>query len=614
MSQPESAIVDAIFNGDPDFVRAQVAARPELCRGVYLGKTLLHHAARSPNSQVIRVLIAGGSDVDGDVEENGTDTPLCVAAASKYPDNVRVLLEAGADPNIGEPIVEVIAGDHQPDPVAVIRLLEQHGADIHAVYPYGSKKSPMNALLLAESFGMDDVVAYLRSRGARPPAEYPPGAVDASLHPVPNSPGQLTAELESQVVDAILDGNFAIVRQHVTAHPELCHGLRCGGTLLHHAAKSPNAEIVRFLIKRGADLNAVLGHLGSTTPLSSATPHLANVRLLLEAGADPRINQPICKAIVTRHSPDRLEIVKLLEAAGADIHVVYPYGATMKPMNPLLLAESLQRLDVVTYLRSRGARPPAEYPPGTVEAYLSDQVPPLPFRVADSGGIARPLQDATATPIPKAERPASNAAEIPIPNAETVEYFRQHFGPVDALAAIEIVPSDPAIAVHFIPTVDGVQPVTLFTTGLATEPMIPNGQAATDFVLDEYSFAELFIQLPAGWNYRDFKDPRNNWPVHWLRQLARWPHAKRRSFGGPTAVFKTGGPIAPGLPFEGLLLISERHYEASDGRMVRLFRLLPLYPEEIALEKSRGAPALMRAFDKHGTPFVVDLKRKNTAK
>lgn len=257
-------------------------------------------------------------------------------------------------------------------------------------------------------------------------------------------------------------------------------------------------------------------------------------------------------------------MVKLLEQHGADLHRVYPYGDG-RPINALSMAIDWSQEDVAEYLRSKGAVLPDEEP-----------TPSEPQTAAD----------------------------------EVVTYFTEHFGPVRRQAIIEIVPTEPRIAVHVVPASEERNHLTLFTTGMSDQAMeVPDGG-------DEYRFAELFIQLPADWKYMQFDDPNFGWPVNWLRSIAQQPPVDNTWLGGPVAVITNDDPperLAPNTEFASMLLMAERHVVSADGRKIQLYRLAPLYAEERDLEMREDISALLRAFDRHSIPFVVDLSRPNVA-
>lgn len=196
------------------------------------------------------------------------------------------------------------------------------------------------------------------------------------------------------------------------------------------------------------------------------------------------------------------------------------------------------------------------------------------------------------------------------PRSEAVIRFcEQEFGPVEPLSLVEIVPDGPQIAVHSCPAygADGV--TTLFTTGLSDRPMtVPDEPGA-----HAYRFAELFVQLPANWNYREVRDLAQSWPLHWLRTIAKYPHRNDTWLGAPLTVISAGDPLGPGVGFDSWLLCSVHKIPAPDGEPTRLYRLFPLYPEERELEAEHGLESLLQAFGAHDLELVVDPTRPNVA-
>jgi hypothetical protein len=194
---------------------------------------------------------------------------------------------------------------------------------------------------------------------------------------------------------------------------------------------------------------------------------------------------------------------------------------------------------------------------------------------------------------------------------EIVAYFQEHFGPVRREAIIEIVPTEPRIVVHVIPASAERKHVTLFTTGMSKRAMtVPKGD-------EEFRYAELFIQLPANWKHTAFHKPAYAWPVAWLRSMAQFPYRVGSWLGAAGTVManeEPPEPLGPKVPFTCVLLFPETRFTSRDGRTIQLYRMTPLYTEERDLEAKQGTAALMRAFDKHGIGFVVDLKRRNVGK
>ena len=130
--------------------------------------------------------------------------------------------------------------------------------------------------------------------------------------------------------------------------------------------------------------------------------------------------------------------------------------------------------------------------------------------------------------------------------------------------------------------------------------------------MEEFAFAELFLQLPAGWPYKDTASRDAMWPVLWLQQCARRPHEWGTWLGamvGLLANEEPPQPLHPGLPFTTWLFLNEHRFTRDDGCEVNVYRMSPLYTEERQLEIDEGAWELCRALDKLGTSLVIDPHR-----
>jgi hypothetical protein len=325
--------------------------------------------------------------------------------------------------------------------------------------------------------------------------------------------------------------------------------------------------MVSLLIEFGADMNAPKDDQAPEGPIDDAASNgaIKVVRWLLDHGA--KVNQrvdgitrcfPLTGAVIEGH----LDVVKLLVEHGADINAVWADN------NALSFAITYGRKEIEAYLRSKGAVEPGE-PAEVLEVTAADPV---------------------------------------------LDHIEKHLGKADQLALREVVPTDPAIAIHRIRMDDQV---ALVTTGMSDRPMtVPKGR-------EKYQYAELVIYLPADWPLTDkgLNDARNFWPIEWLRRIARYPHDNHTWLGGPSVIFANGEPpksLAPNTKLSCILALRESSefgtLSLPDGREIVFYSLFPLYTEERDLEKRKSTEHLLHLFQKHDISTIVDIHRSNVAK
>lgn len=128
-------------------------------------------ASREGRPEFVRLLVTRGATANC-ADEDGR-TPLRYAIQANDLTSARLLLEHGADPRRvawriedGEPLHLAAA---LPDGAAMVALLLEHGADIHARECYLGRFEPTGptALEIATECGHTATVALLKSRGAR---------------------------------------------------------------------------------------------------------------------------------------------------------------------------------------------------------------------------------------------------------------------------------------------------------------------------------------------------------------------------------------------------------------------------------------------------------------
>lgn len=164
------------------------------------------------------------------------------------------------------------------------------------------------------------------------------------------------------IVDAIVEDDRTAVKQLLKtncslAHfqfdeatlfrGKLCHWIYAGDSVLHLAAAGYRVEIVRVLLKAGADPNTI-GKFRNATPLHYATDSGAGLR--------------------TWNDAKQVETVRCLLEAGAKIDAQDKNGAT-----PLHRAVRTRGAAAVRFLLEAGANPLVRNKPGSMPFHLAVQ-------------------------------------------------------------------------------------------------------------------------------------------------------------------------------------------------------------------------------------------------
>lgn len=374
----------------------------------------------------------------------------------------------------------------------------------------------------------------------------------------------MVTEIQKQIASSLRNNDASSLRSLLVANPQEINGRIAGLSWLDRAASTDggNLQMIKLLTELGAEIEPANV---SRSPLAFAmqSSKLEVIEFLLENGGDPNHGRCIIGAL--NRQEEKLAAVKLLIEHGADVNRIFDLEGTNEKFTAL---DWTKDAEIVDYLRSVGAKTSAE-----VLGASSDE--------------------------------QADVDEL----AEVIQFFGNTFGEVDEKSLIEVVPSGHPVSIHVIRPSGNRKHLTLFTTGLSSVKMnVPGG-------LEEYSLAELFIQLPGDWEYAS-SDRRWSWPVEWLRRIAKHPHDNNVCLGGPVTIIANNDPpepLGPNTDFTSLMLVAEKSFERSDGDIVQLYRVAPIYSDERELEIKEGAPALMRAFDRNSVPFIVDLQRPSVA-
>ena len=307
--------------------------------------------AGSHAADCMHVLIEHGGDVNA--KSKAGNTPLVAACSSRKFDVAKMLVAAGADPNLSSqnwaPLPWVIdSGDEE-----LVRFMLQHGADPNGKSTNGwinmfyAVNKPFEKIvkLLLESGGNPDqkdvngqtllefacrtgrpeMVKAVLGGGANPNQkgqQYPiyhcmnqpenlklllEASADLKLHP-----GLIelaTCKNQIEVVKTLRQYGADVNEPHLNAYRALCTSIR---------ENSP--EIFQFLLEAGADPNLK----GPSLPIEGALNKPRYLKPLLEAGADVK-NVPGIMELAVWHN--QVESVRaLLDVAKVDINELRPSG------------------------------------------------------------------------------------------------------------------------------------------------------------------------------------------------------------------------------------------------------------------------------------------------
>lgn len=264
------------------------------------GVTALMDAANAGETDAVRLLIKEGADVNA-TEVSSKTTPLIYAAEKGYNDVVQILIEAGANTNAKTdwgftPLLaaskyahhEVVktlldAGSNaletcQEDAakltalhllsddtvsknnliVETAKLLIDAGVNVNA-----QNEDKKTALIIASANGHTSLVEFLLQSGA-----------DINT---------TDANGKTALIYAIEHGQLGITRLLLDKNQPSKENLN---SYLMIAAQAPSLNVVKDIIKRGADVNTTDEYLNSPLSMALKHQHLMIIEALIDAGAD----------------------------------------------------------------------------------------------------------------------------------------------------------------------------------------------------------------------------------------------------------------------------------------------------------------------------------------
>ncbi|MFC1478069.1 ankyrin repeat domain-containing protein [Candidatus Margulisiibacteriota bacterium] len=317
VEEADRDLLYAVEKGRAEEVKQALAKGADVNAMTRLGKTALILAAKMQNTEIVKILIEAGADLN----TKGvlfSYTALGLAIWERYYEIAKLLIEAGASLNIKDEdgITELmrVVRDNRTD---IVKLLIK--ADVNE---WGK-----SLLFMAAGSGRTDIIKLLIE-------------ADFNIN-IKDSPNN------KEILSLIKKKDKDIVSLLVL--PILLKEANNGKTALMVAAKRGRTEVVKLLIEAGADLN--LKNVEDRTALMIAAEkgHTEIIKLLIEAGADLNAEcygQPVLIwAAISGHT----EVVKILTKSGADLEAMY-VGATA-----LIWAAKEGHTEIVELLIESGA-------------------------------------------------------------------------------------------------------------------------------------------------------------------------------------------------------------------------------------------------------------------
>jgi len=375
----KAALVDAVQQKRPRVLEQLLEGGARADSRVEAG--MLRTAVQNRDAESIALLLRHGANANG--TDNAGYTPLFAATQMSFYDAAKMLLKAGADPNLG-------AGPEAETPfclaacenrVDLVQLYLTHGGDANFIMENGNTTlvqcmnktvSPKlvelilkagadanaksgegaTALFQAITANRIDLMTVLLDNGASPnlpapkhplwPSTYKPKALQLMLSrgaDTKKTPGimELASSLKKlESIKILLEAGVSPNVRKDGVYTPLCSAIR-----------DNSADIVTYLLEHGADPNLNAAEYPTFKCITHSRVHF--LPQLVAAGADLRSPKGIIECAVAHNNREAL--VYLLDQ-GVSPNDRSPEGST-----PLTTAIRDDRVDLVDLLLSKGADP-----------------------------------------------------------------------------------------------------------------------------------------------------------------------------------------------------------------------------------------------------------------
>ncbi|KAI3318438.1 ankyrin repeat-containing domain protein [Xylariaceae sp. AK1471] len=401
----QHALVLACGSGSVDTVNRllEAGANPKIVgvRGSWLKNnyfykemTPLHMCCYHGNEEMIQLLL--NKSVELEIEIQGSETPLIVAAERGYAGIIRLLVAAGADTthrsNFHTPLSVAIQRGHLDvvgTLLAVSAPVYDSTSGINAfIYGCKSDSLPVLELLVEAAVSVADgesaileaiqgwrnwhlhadTVQILLDHGANHHNQSPRigGMLNAAMLSCVGKWLPKEANPENRVAFSSKWGTDQelscerIVKILVERGIEITDTPFMFGTSLHLACFMGNESIITILLSKGSDVNSNAGYFKNPLFAAIYRHHQNAVGLLLKNGADPNSHHPeFGSALSYAWGEGAIYIAELLLHHGADPNVRFIHGHSllielMMEYHPSTQRISLQKTQMITQILNHG--------------------------------------------------------------------------------------------------------------------------------------------------------------------------------------------------------------------------------------------------------------------
>jgi cytohesin len=358
--------------GETEEVKRLLTSSPGLVNAVYpasVGKTPLHTVAEAGKSRVAELLLNSGAMVDK-ADDLGS-LPIHTAAEHGHVQVLKVLLKHKADINARHQLFGGTA--------LHVAARKGHGEAVKVLLAKGAKVDDRSGgytpLYLAASEGHNAVITILLAKGA----DVNGGSKDSEdtpLHTASVEGHRGTAELlakrgaRKDLASAVVLNDVAFVKKKLEQNPNAgkVRPQNEPYTLLGLAAREGHLEILKLLVKLGADIEA--RHLYGRTALHLAAREGRSnaISLLITLGADIEAKNTQGETPLHEAAGDnQLAAVKVLLARNAAVNATD--SALWTPLHAAIERKSAP--EIIDCLLAHGANPEAKNKQDTTPAELA---------------------------------------------------------------------------------------------------------------------------------------------------------------------------------------------------------------------------------------------------